>query len=231
MTGMSNANAAGMRLHPITAALCFAISCAAPAEQFRPTAESGVSRSGQPAAAYEVRDDGGRVAQVSVWSQGAYGAADGATYVHIGVEVQNVGAGAVTLDGAAAQLEAFDSAGAPLPPTRLASVLPAGPAQRVVVSSSATDVDLVFALAPGILPMHVASLRLRWTLVQPDERRYVQFTDFSRDEARPAGAVYAYVPVFGFYDPFFWSGPRVRVIVPHHVHVRRIVVVPRHRHR
>ena len=77
---------------------------------------------------------------------------------------------------------------------------------------------------------HVASLRLRWTLIQPDERRYVQFTDFTQDESRPVGPVYGYVPIFGFYDPFFmWTVPRVHVVVPHHVHVRRVVVVPSRR--
>lgn len=39
--------------------------------------------------------------------------------------------------------------------------------------------------------------------------------------------MYAYVPIFGFYDPFFaWWGPGVRVVAPHHVRVRHVVVVP-----
>jgi hypothetical protein len=206
------------------------MSCAAPAQSFRPTAESGASREGEPAAAYEVRDDGSRVAQVNVWSQGAFVADDGATYVHVALEVQNVGTGAISLDAEATALEAFDAAGVPLAPPRLASILPAGAAQRAVAPSAAQDVDLVFALGTGIAPEGVGSLRLRWTIIHSDARRYVQFTDFTRDESRPVGPTYAYVPIYGFYDPFFaWTLPRVHLFGPHHVHVRRVVVAPSRR--
>ncbi len=223
-----------MRAQAVLPAL-LSISCAAPAASFRPSAESGAGREGEPAAAYEVRDDSGRVAEVNVWSQGTYLADDGGAYAHVAIEIKNVGTGSVTLDSTAAQLEVFDSAGVPLSPTRLVSVFPAGAERRRVAPATAADIDLLYALGP-IAPATVGSMRLRWILIEPDSRQYVQFTDFTRDDSRAQGTAYAYVPIFGFYDPFFvwnpffvWTGPGAYAIRPHHVHVHHTVVVPSRR--
>jgi hypothetical protein len=199
--------------------------CAAAPEALRPTDATGRARGGEPAAAYDVRDDSRLLARVIVWSQGVY--SDGtATYVHVAAEVQNVGSEAVALDTTALEAQAFDERGAPFPAARLVSVEPGGAEPEPIEAATARDFDFYFALPANVPPQAVGSLRLRWGLSQ-GERRYLQFTDFTTDVPRVEGYVRAYVPIYGFYDPFFLH-PRVFVI-RHHVPVRRVVVPSRPR--
>jgi hypothetical protein len=222
-----------MRMPLIIPLALLATACAAPASQFRPTTGGRAeSRTGEPAAAYDIRDDSSRIAEVKVWSQGARLAEDGtATLVHVALEVQNVGAAALTLETTTLQLEAFDPSGAPLSSPRLVSSQPPGLGPLTVGAAAAADLDCLFALDPRVLPEQISSLRLRWILLRPDGRQYVQFTDFTRDETRTAGTVYAYVPVFGFYDPYFgWAPLYQRPVIIHHAPVRRAHVPPRRHH-
>jgi hypothetical protein len=205
--------------------LVFAASCAAPAEQLRPTDVTARARTGEPAAAYEIRDDDRVVARVLVWSQGAY--ANGATYVHVAAEVLNLGDGTIALDPAALEAEVFDEHGAPIVAPAPRALPPADALE--VPAASARDFDFTFVLPPGVPPAAIASLRVRGALVHGDGRRYVQFTEFTDEPPRYAGYARAFVPVFGFYDPFFRPA---RVLVIHHAPVRRVVVPsrPRPRH-
>jgi hypothetical protein len=193
-------------------------ACGAEPAAFRPTEPTTSSRMGEPAAAYEVRDADGTVASVRVWSSGAHVDPQGRTVVDLGFEVQNLTPDPVRLDAGLVELEAFDRAGRPLP-----RPVPASPASSVEVpGTSAVDLGLAFVLPVAIAPAEIGSLRARWAVLHGDGRRYVQFTDFTRDAIAPAPTI-AYVPVFGFYDPFFEGV----VVVRHHVPVRRVVV--RHR--
>lgn len=210
--------------HPMLLAALVAAACAPAPEALRPTSVTARARGGEPAAAYDVRDDSRVLAHVIVWSQGAY-ADSGTTYIHFATEIQNLGDLPIRIDASAFEAQAFDDGGAPLPPTRLAGVSPPDAEAQPIAPRSARDVDFYFSVPGQVPPTAIGSLRVRWGLEQSDGRKYVQFTDFTEDAPRIAGYARTYVPIYGFYDPFWFIQPRVIVI--HHVPVRRVVVAPR----
>lgn len=211
-----------MKIMTITAlaAVLLGAGCAGEAS-FTPTENVNTqSRTGQPAASYNVRSKAGPVAKVNVWSGGAYRSKDHQTILQMGVEVQNRGTTPVAFDTQSTELDVFDKNGQPLPRARLVSVEPPGPPQ--VAAGQAQDFYLYFAM-PGeqIKPGKLGSLRLKWALAHDSAQRYVQFTDFRREVEVYAG-VYGYEPIYGFYDPWWWgAGP---IYYHYHVPVQRVII-------
>jgi hypothetical protein len=205
-------------------------SCAAPtAQEFRPTENvRAASPEGQPASSYEVHDQSGRIAEVAVWSRGVYRRAPGQpTYLDLGIEVRNTGTQPLDLDPTLLSVEAFAANGA-MAPGQLAGMNPDGPATRTIAPAAARDFNVTFALPQGMAPEDVNSFRARWGLVSPDRRRYVQFTQFTPDTTRTGGFAYgyAYLPAYGWYDPFLYDPLVPRVVIVHHLPMRRVVIVP-----
>jgi hypothetical protein len=154
---------------------------------------------------------------VNVWSEGAARDRDG-THVDLGLEIRNTGDQPVALDRSQLALEAFNAAGAQLPPGRVVSVSSEDVALTVAPGSAQT-IKLRYVLPPPASPEQISSFRLRWGLVQPGGMRYLQFTEFRRKpEAPVTAAYYVYDPVFGLYDPFFYPPPLV-------VHRERVVPI------
>ncbi len=214
-----------------TAALLLLLSSACGERaRFQPTENvSAVSRTGQPAASYELRADQTSDPQitVNVWSEGAT-RRDDRTFVDLGVEVRNTGDESVEIDREALALEAFNLQGTPLPVARLASVT-AEKGSYVIGPRSASTLKLRFELTVPVSPSHVGALRFRWGVVREDGERYVQFTEFRRQPEYVAAAAHVhYDPIFGFYDPFFYGAP-YGYHLNYYVPVRRVVVERRAR--
>ena len=215
-----------MKITTITAlaAALIAVGCGAEEASFSPTENvNAESRTGQAAAAYNVRSRSGPVAKVNVWASGAYRSSDHQTIVQMGVEVQNRGNNPVALDTRTAELDLFDKNGQPLPRATLVSVVP--PGAPMVAAGQAQDFDLYFALPPEqVKPGKIGSLRFRWALAHDSAQRYVQFTDFRRNVNIYPGyyGYYGYEPIYGYYDPWWWGpGP---VYYHHHVPVQRVII-------
>jgi hypothetical protein len=218
-----------MRSVMIVFSMVAVAGCASNTASFRPTTAAATTRTGDPAAAYEIRENGGnRAAQVIVWSDGAYQTKDGHMILQVAAEVQNVGNAPVSLDPASIELQAFDANGAQLPAPPLSTIQPPGAETQPVAPGTSQDFELIFTAQGQVGPEHLGSLHLRWAVTQPDGRRYVQFTDFTRDVERAYGAAYAYVPVYGVYDPF-WIGPAPVFVHHYNVPVRRMAS-PGHRY-
>ena len=189
---------------------------------FQPTESTAVtSPSGQPAASYEIRaePDADPRIHVNVWSEGAVRDGD-RTRVDLALEIRNTGDQPVTLERSQLALEAFNAAGAQLPPGQLVNITSEdrGPALTVAPGSAQT-IKLRYELPRPVSPDQISALRLRWGVVQPGGQRYLQFTEFRRKPELPMTASYVvYDPVFGLYDPFFYPPPFV-------VHRERVVPV------
>lgn len=200
--------------------------------QFRPTENiAGVSPSGQPAAAYDLRHDQTSPAQISVnvWSEGAK-RSDDRTYIDLAVELRNSGDAPIDLDRDALALETFNTAGAPLATARLERVL-AEKQSTTVAPRSASMMKLRFELPVPAAPSQIGALRFRWGIVREDGERYLQFTEFRPEpEGTYTGAFAYYNPIYGFYDPFFYGAP-YGYHINYHVPVRRVIVGRRDRAR
>ena len=203
-------------------------ACGADRASFRPTTHVTTSgHGGQPAASYDVRVDSGTVAQVNIWSRGAYRADDGRTIVRLMADVLNTGDKPVQLGRDHVRLEAFRRGGQPLGQARLIGASGAG---ESIPAGEARTVELWFSMRQPIDPDRIGALRLRWGLGYDDGRRYVQFTEFQRVPERTyARATVYYHPVFGFYDPFIY-GPPYMYHYRYRAPVRRVIVVPRRPH-
>ncbi len=220
----------GSRTFVLALAAVLPLAACAQRASFQPTENAtGVGLGGQPAAAYDVRTPGSDqpTVHVNVWSQGAR-VVGGQTHVYLALEIRNTGNLPVSVDPGQLALDAFDENGAPLGTPALEGTSADGGNLTIAPGATAT-VRLSYALAAGVGPTAIASLRLRWGLALADGERYLQYTEFARTpEAQPYYEGYiAYDPVFGYYDPFFF-GPAYGVRVHWHAPIRRVVV---HDHR
>jgi hypothetical protein len=189
--------------------------------------ETRVARAGRPAALYDMRDFGVRLGQVILWSEGVHPTADrDGAVVHLGAQIRNEAETPLSLDGEALALEVYDREGFPLPPPQFATIRPPDSGSAAIPPGSARDYDFFFIVKPDRSRGEIGSLRLTWALVHADGRRYAQATDFTRDE-QTEGAAGAYIPVWGFYDPFLV--PLHTRAVAHHVAVGQTVVPRRAR--
>jgi hypothetical protein len=226
-----------MRAHTSRFLLAFtaaAAGCGSSPKEAKPTPGStGAPAQGEPAAAYEVQDQTGRIAEAHIWSGGVVRSAPAAeTMLTLGVEVKNTGTQPLELDASLLGVEVFGANGAETP-GQLRGMNPDGPGARTIAPGFTREYDISFVLAQGLAPEDVNGFRVRWGLLQPDQKRYVQYTQFVPDETRkPAAAYgYAYVPAYGWYDPFFYDAVATRVQIVNHVPVRRVVVVPGNKYR
>ncbi|MFH0899919.1 MAG: hypothetical protein V2A73_04745 [Pseudomonadota bacterium] len=219
----------------LTAILGMVGGCAAGQGFFRPT-ERVVAEGpqGEPAASYELRGREGEIAQVNVWSEGAYRSRlDGgeATVVRLGLEVQNVGTEPIELRGEDLLLEQVRVDGG-IGDARLLSLRPSDRGGTTIPSEDVRSFDLYFAVPRAVDPDDLTSFRLRWTL-EAGGRRYVQFTPFVQDKVRDVYAyaypnpipLYPYTPIFGYYDPYLYDPFFPSRVYIHRVPVRRIVIV------
>src|SRR5262249_13054074 len=160
---------------------------------FRPTENvRSTSPGGHPAAAYEVRDQNGQMAEVNVWSRGVYRhEQDQPSYLDLGLEVRNTGTQPLDLDPTLLSVEVFASNGAEAA-GQLPGMNPDGPGSRTIAPATARDFSVTFVLPQGMTPEDVNGFRTRWGLLAPDLRRYVQFTQFTPDMTRPSGWAYGY---------------------------------------
>jgi hypothetical protein len=212
------------------AALLLIVGACAERARFQPTEKvSAVSPTGQPAASYELRADESSDPQitVNVWSEGAK-RRDDVTSVDLAVQVRNGSDREVRLDRDVLALEAFHTKGALLATGRLAA-LTTEKGSDVIAPRSASTLTMRFELPAPVSPEQLGGLRFRWGVVRGDGERYVQFTEFSRQQERVASAAFVYYdPIYGFYDPFFY-GPPYGYRSNYYVPVRRVIVERRER--
>ncbi len=126
---------------------------------------TGASPDGLPAAVYPVAEGGGlaRHGEVRVWSDGARArdAADGEEVVdlHVGIELENNGEGALDLDVASLQVEQLFVGGQPSPPLRPASVQ----GEARAAPGATARLDVLFR-PPTSAPRDVDSFGLRFAV-------------------------------------------------------------------
>lgn len=165
-------------------ATAVAVGCGTDRASLRPTTHVTASgHGGRPAASYDVRVDSSTVAQVDVWSRGAYRDADGRTIVRLAAEVLNTGVTPVRLGRNDVRLEAFRRGGQPLGHARLIGASGVG---ESIPAGEAGTVDLQFSMPQPVDPDRIGALRVRWALGHDDRRRCIQFTEFQRRAERPA---------------------------------------------
>lgn len=192
----------------LSIAFAFLVGACAETTTFQPTENlSAVGHGGQPAAGYDIGTSttGAPYVHVNVWSVGA-SAANGRTKFTFAFTIRVTGSLPVWLDRNALQLKVYDTSGALLPTPVLAQ-LEAPSAALAAAPNSSQTIHAVFVMPLKVAPSNIGSLELRWGLLRQDGVRYTQFTSFQQTPD-----YYAYAPVWGFYDPFFynpwyWWGP------------------------
>jgi hypothetical protein len=142
----------------------------------------GSHRAGPPSAAYDVRMADLPVADVHVWSNGGYISIDEEPMTHIGFEIHNTSARSIVFEDNAVELTVLDNTTSALPPTRIASIEPVGPAQRSIRSGATIMLGGYFVLP--VRPRAVAAMQVRWAL-RAGGQRYLQVTRFTRDDDDP----------------------------------------------
>lgn len=153
-----------MRSAPWVLALFVAAGCWQP-RYFEPREHlTGASPDGLPAAVYPVAGDGRAVrGELRVWSGGARAryAADGEEVVdlHVGIELENNGEGALDLDVASLQVEQLSVGGQPSPPLRPASVQ----GEARAAPGATTRLDVLFR-PPTTVPREVDAFGLRFAV-------------------------------------------------------------------
>ncbi|MGE0550784.1 MAG: hypothetical protein AB7O24_26670 [Kofleriaceae bacterium] len=205
-------------------------ACASNRAMFQPAGDdiTSAGHGGQPAAAYDVREqpDVDPRIHVNVWSRGAR-QLDDRTLVGMSMEVQNTSDQPITVATEEMQLIAFDNYGRQFSPPALVSVRADHPSGAVVPAGTASTMQLTFQM-PKLDPSQIGSLRLRWGLAQGNGERYLQFTEFTRVRM-PETTYVAYDPVFGYYDPFWYGYGYGYHHFRYHVPVRRTIIVDRDR--
>jgi hypothetical protein len=149
------------------------VACVPDTTSFR-TTDRGDDRD-PPAAAYRIR-----TAYVRVWSNGGYVGVGPMT--HVGFQIENKGSTVIRFDVDALELALIDNRGRPLPKAAFTAVTPLGPSLVSIWPGSTVTLDSYFRLF--VPPQVVAGMRVQWTLVI-GQRRYVERTNFVRDDARP----------------------------------------------
>lgn len=98
---------------------------------------------------------------------------------HVGIQIENIGGHGIEFDSSTFELMIFHACGAQLPDPKLASVVPLGPTQLLILPATSMTLDLYFTLA--VRPQLVASMRANWFILAA-EKRIARTTSFVRDE-------------------------------------------------
>jgi hypothetical protein len=161
-------------------------ACGSETTSFRATDKTDdADRPGPPGATYDVRMAEQPIALVHVWSKGGYLSIGDEPMTHIGFEIHNAGALPVVFDGDALALTVFDNTATALPPARITSVEPLGPAQRPIRPGATVILGAYFAVP--VRPRAVDTMQVQWALRAGDQR-YLQLTRFARDDDAPVVA-------------------------------------------
>lgn len=201
--------------------------CAPSQQSFKPAEKvGGETVEGFKEAFYDLALDDRRIGEVKVWSSGASVVKrEGRemTLIRLGFTIENKGDVPIELDPANVELESVqtkDGTYENLKPIRRAEPI-------VVEPRTSRDVELAFALPTKITPDEILAFRAKWT-TNANGMQYTEFTPFVQQPKQR----YAYVPVHGYYYPYYpfdypYYGPywyphgRVVIVQPY---PRRVIV-------
>jgi hypothetical protein len=121
-------------------------------------------------------------ARVDVWSNGGYFGSTGEPMTHVGFAIRNTSSAPIVFDSDALRLVVVGAYGAPLPPAKLSSVTPLGPAQVSIAPGATKTLEAYFVLP--VRPRVVDAMQVRWSLKIGDTG-HGAMSSFARDDDYP----------------------------------------------